>query len=69
MFFLNISKRVKEEKHEHSLIGKSRPYRVARVVGEVDLGESHVNDKYFHAHNAALIAVFVLGNNGHLGFS
>lgn len=45
------------------------PYRAARVVGEVDLGKSHVNDQYFHAHNAALIAVLVLGNNGHLGFS
>lgn len=60
----------------HSLISKERawlhvysPYRVARVVGEVDLGKSHVNDQYFHAHNAALIAVLVLGNNGHLGFS
>ncbi len=45
------------------------PYRVARVVGEVDLGKSHVNHQYFHAHNAALIAVLVLGNNGHFGFS
>lgn len=44
-------------------------YRVARVVGEVDLRKSHVNDQYFHAYNAALIAVLVLGNNGHLGFS
>lgn len=28
-----------------------------------------MNDQYFHAHNAALIAVLVLGDNGHLGFS
>lgn len=45
------------------------PYGVARVVSEVDLGKSHMNDQHFHAHNAALIAVLVLGNNGHLGFS
>lgn len=44
-------------------------YRAARVVSEVDLGKSHMNDQHFHAHNAALIAVLVLGNNGHLGFS
>lgn len=44
-------------------------YRVSRVVSEVDFGKSHVDDQYFHAHNAALIAVLVLGNNGHLGFS
>lgn len=43
-------------------------YRVARVVSEVDLGKSHVNDQYFHAHNATFIAVFVLSNNGYLGF-
>lgn len=45
------------------------PHRVARVVSEVDFGKSHMNDQYFHAHNAALIAVLVLGNNGHLGLS
>lgn len=44
-------------------------YRVARVVGEVDFGEPHVNHQDFHAHNAALVAVLVLGNDGHLGFS
>lgn len=44
-------------------------YRVARVVSEVDLGKFHMNDKCFHAHNAALIAVLVLGDDGHLGFS
>lgn len=44
-------------------------YRIAGVISEVDFGESHVNHQYFHAHYAALIAVLVLGNNGHLGFS
>lgn len=43
-------------------------YRAARVVGEVDLGQSHVNDQHFHAHNAALIAGLVLGYNGRLRF-
>lgn len=44
-------------------------YWIARVVSEVDFGQSHMNDQYFHAHNAALIAVLVLGNNGYFGFS
>lgn len=44
-------------------------YRVAGIVHEVDFGKSHVNNQYFHAHNAALVAVLVLGDNGHLGFS
>lgn len=44
-------------------------YRVARVVSEVNLGKSHMNDQHFHAHNAALIAGLVLGHNGRLGFS
>lgn len=44
-------------------------YRVARVVTEVDLGKSHVNHQHFQTHNAALIAVLVLGYNGHLGLS
>lgn len=28
-----------------------------------------MNNKEFYAHNAALIAVLVLGDNGHLGFT
>lgn len=44
-------------------------YRIARVVHEVDLGKSHMYDQCFHAHNATLIAVLILGNNGDFGFS
>ena len=41
-------------------------YRVARVVAEVDLGEAHVDDEQLHAHDATLVAVFVLGYDGHV---
>lgn len=44
-------------------------YRIAGVVCEVDLGQPHVDDQYFHANNATLIAVLVLGHNGHFGVS
>lgn len=42
--------------------------RIPRIVTEVDLGQSHMNYECFHAHNATLIAVFVLGNDRHLNF-
>lgn len=44
-------------------------HRIAWVVCEVNFGKAHMNNKEFYAHNAALIAVLVLGNNGHLGFT
>lgn len=44
-------------------------HRVARVVCEVNLGQAHMNNQELYAHNAALIAVLVLGNNGHLSFT
>lgn len=44
-------------------------HRVAWVVCEVNFGKAHMNNKEFYAHNAALIAVLVLGNNRHLGFT
>lgn len=44
-------------------------HRIAWVVCEINFGKAHMNNKEFYAHNAALIAVLVLGNNGHLSFT
>lgn len=44
-------------------------HRVARVVCEVNLGQAHMDNQELYAHDATLIAVLVLGNNGHFGFS
>lgn len=44
-------------------------HRVPRVVCEVNFGKVHMNNHDLYAHNPALIAVLVLGNNGHLSFT
>lgn len=62
---------MKKNTHTHTINPSdiSCAHRVARVVCEVNLGQAHMDNQELDAYNATLIAVLVLGNDGHLGFS